>query len=349
MAASIPSEMRVIELENYHEDITKAVEGLRVVHKPTPQPGPGQVLVRIEAAPCNPSDMVFMQGLYGVKKALPAVPGWEGAGTVVASGGGMMGNWLKGKRVACGGQADSDGTWAEYYIADVKSCVPLRKGISSEQGATLIINPLTAWAMVDVAKKGGHRAIVQTAAASQLGRMVVLLAKDTGIALINVIRRQEQEDLLKSLGAEVVLNSESEDFEARLHEECLRLKATMGFDAVCGEMTGRIFSAMAPDATVLVYGVLSFEPASGFDGRDLIFGQKRVEGFWLTDWVRKAGFLRVFQATGQIQKHIAAGSFATQVRQKLKLEEVAKGILEYQEVMTAGKILIVPKSEELKR
>lgn len=100
MTASIPSEMRVIELENYHEDITKAVEGLRVVQNPTPQPGPGQVLVRIEAAPCNPSDLVFMQGLYGVKKALPAVPGWKGAGTVVASGGGMMGNWLKGKRVA---------------------------------------------------------------------------------------------------------------------------------------------------------------------------------------------------------------------------------------------------------
>jgi hypothetical protein len=95
MTAAIPSEMRVLELDNYHEDITKAVEGLRVVKKSTPQPGAGQVLVRIEAAPCNPSDLVFMQGLYGVKKALPAVPGWEGAGTVVASGGGMMGNWPK--------------------------------------------------------------------------------------------------------------------------------------------------------------------------------------------------------------------------------------------------------------
>ena len=349
MVASIPSEMRVLELENYHEDITKAVEGLRVSQKPTPRPGPGQVLVRIEAAPCNPSDMIFLQGLYGVKKPVPTVPGWEGAGTVVASGGGLMGKWLHGKRVACGGQSHTDGTWAEYYRADVKSCVPLRKGISFEQAATLIINPLTAWAMVDTAKKGGHRAIVQTAAASQLGRMVLRLAKDAGIALINVVRREEQEDLLKSLGAEVVLNSESEDFEARLHEECHRLKATIGFDAVCGEMTGRIFSAMAPGATVLVYGVLSFEPASGFDGRDLIFGRKRMEGFWLTDWIRKAGFVRVFQATRQIQKYIADGSFATQVRKKLKLEDVPAGILEYQQEMTAGKILIVPKQEGLNR
>ena len=99
---------------------------------------------------------------------------------------------------------------------------------------------------------------------------------------------------------------------------------------------------MAPGATVLVYGVLSFEPASGLDGRDLIFGKKRVEGFWLTDWVRQAGFLRVFQATGQIQKHSATGSFETQVRKKLKLEDVPTGILEYEQEMTVGKMLIIP-------
>jgi NADPH:quinone reductase-like Zn-dependent oxidoreductase len=334
--------MQVLELQNYDEHIATAVHSLRVVRKPTPRPGPGQVLVRIEAAPCNPSDLIFMQGLYGVKKPLPAVPGWEGAGTVVASGGGLMGKWLTGRRVACGGQSDADGTWAEFYLADVKGCVPLRKGLSFEQGATLLINPLTAWAMVDTAKRGRHRAIVQTAAASQLGRMVLRLARDAGMPLINVVRRQEQEDLLRALGAEVVLNSESVSFEARLREECRRLKATIGFDAVCGEMTGRILGAMAPGAMVLVYGVLSFEPAGGLDGRDLIFGRKRVEGFWLTDWIRKAGFLRVFQATGQIQKRFADGSFATQVRKKLRLEDVPAGILEYQKAMTAGKILIGP-------
>lgn len=99
---------------------------------------------------------------------------------------------------------------------------------------------------------------------------------------------------------------------------------------------------MAPGATVLVYGVLSFDPANGLDGRKLIFGRKRVEGFLLTDWIRQVGFLRVYQATGQIQKHIAEGSFATQVRKKLKLEDAPAGILEYQKEMTAGKILTIP-------
>ena len=170
--------MRVLALENYHEDLDAAVQNLRVAQKPTPTPGPGQVLVKIETAPCNPSDLIFMQGLYGVVKALPAVPGWEGAGTVVASGGGIIANWLKGKRVACGGQAESDGTWAEYYLADVKNCVPLRNKISFEQGASLIVNPLTAWALIEEAQKGRHGGIVQTAAASQLGRMILRLADE---------------------------------------------------------------------------------------------------------------------------------------------------------------------------
>lgn len=343
MSLTIPSEMRALELANYHEDLTEAIQSLCVTRKPAPSPGPGQVLVRMEAAPCNPSDLVFMQGLYGVKKKLPVVPGWEGAGTVVASGAGMMANWLKGKRVACGGQSDSDGTWAEYYVAETKSCVPLRKGISFEQGASLIINPLTAWALVETAQKGGHRGIVQTAAASQVGRKVLRLTLDAGIALINIVRRQDQEDILRSLGAESVLNSESENFEDQLREECRRLHATIAFDAVSGAMTGKLFNAMPDRSTVLVYGVLSYDPCSDIDGGQMIFGRKRVQGFWLTDWVRKAGFFKIFKASNQIQKRFADGSFATEIRQQLELEDVPEGLMEYQKQMTAGKILIIPK------
>lgn len=343
MSESIPPKMRVLELDNYHEDFAKAVQCLHITEKPTPRPGPGQVLVRMEVSPCNPSDMVFMQGLYGVKKPLPTVPGWEGAGTVVASGGGIMANWLKGKRVACGGQTQFDGTWAEYYVADTSGCVPLRKGISFEQGASLIINPLTAWALVETARKYGHRGIVQTAAASQLGRMVLRLANDSRIPLINIVRRKEQEDILKTLGAESVINSESENFEDQLREECHRVKATIGFDAISGEMTGKVLNAMPERSTMIVYGVLSYAPCGGIDGGELIFGQKRIQGFWLTDWVRKAGLFRILKASGQIQKRIADGSFVTKVRQKLRFEDVPKGLVEYQKEMTAGKLLILPK------
>jgi NADPH:quinone reductase-like Zn-dependent oxidoreductase len=107
-------------------------------------------------------------------------------------------------------------------------------------------------------------------------------------------------------------------------------------------MTGKIFNAMPERSTVIIYGVLSYAPCNGIDGGELIFGQKHIKGFWLTDWVRKAGLLKIFQASRQIQRRITDGSFKTKVRQQLKLEDVPKGLMEYQKQMTAGKILILP-------
>ena len=104
MMGSPPKQMRAVRLSAYHEDVVEAIRSLRVVEQPVPKPRPGQVLVKIEAAPCNPSDLLLLQGRYGVLKSLPTVPGWEGAGRVVASGGGWLAGWLNNKRVACGGK-----------------------------------------------------------------------------------------------------------------------------------------------------------------------------------------------------------------------------------------------------
>src|SRR6476660_7035963 len=117
MSADAPQKMRALVLNEYHENIADALSSLQIGELPLPAPEKGQVLVRIEAAPCNPSDLLLLQGKYGTLKKLPTVPGWEGAGEVVASGGGWLANWLKGKRVACGLQGDRNGTWAEYFIS----------------------------------------------------------------------------------------------------------------------------------------------------------------------------------------------------------------------------------------
>ena len=131
---TLPSQMRAVVLGQYQEDVADAIDGLKVVEKPVPSLRRGQVLVRIEAAPCNPSDLLLLQGKYGVLKTLPCVPGWEGAGTVVASGGGWLAGWLKGKRVACGGQDDRDGTWAEFFVADANACIPLKRRVIHRAG-----------------------------------------------------------------------------------------------------------------------------------------------------------------------------------------------------------------------
>ena len=127
MIDSIPDRMHALVLHEYCEDIAEAIDSLKVEQRSVPALKRGQVLVRIEAAPCNPSDLLLLQGKYGSLKTLPTVPGWEGAGTVVASGGGPLAWWLMGKRVACGQQEDRDGTWAQYVVANAAECIPLKR------------------------------------------------------------------------------------------------------------------------------------------------------------------------------------------------------------------------------
>ena len=149
LAVAIPNKMRAIVLDEYRDDLADAIASLKVVERPVPRLKSGQVLVRIEAAPCNPSDLLLLQGKYGSLKTLPTVPGWEGAGTVIASGGGFLGSWLNGKRVACALRDDRDGTWAEYFVANARDCILLKRKLSFDQAASVIVYPLTASGLLE--------------------------------------------------------------------------------------------------------------------------------------------------------------------------------------------------------
>lgn len=328
--------MRALELSSYD----KPLENLAVVEKSVPRPRAGQVLVRIAASPVNPSDLAFLRGLYGVKKSLPVVPGFEASGRVVASGGGLLARVLMGRRVACAAPVDGDGTWAEYMVADASHCIPLIKEISDEQGATTIVNPLTAWALMQRAKRRRARAVVQTAAASALGQMIESLGSRFRIPVINIVRRREQVEMLKQKGARYVLDSSAEDFPATLREMCRSMKATVGFDAVAGDLTGHILDAMSERALVIVYGALSAEGCL-IDPRSLIFEGKRVEGFWLSKWLRSQNTINMLLTTRRVQK-LLASDLRTEIRARLALEDARQGLQQYMDQMTGGKILFVP-------
>ncbi len=317
-------------------------ESLTVVERPLPHPGPGQVLVRISAAPINPSDLTFLRGLYGFKKKLPVVPGFEGSGTVVAAGGGLMARALVGRRVACAA-ADptvSDGTWAEYMVTSAHFCVPIRKEVETEQAATMLVNPFTAWALIDDARRGRHHAVLQTAAASALGRMVLKLGHRFSLPVINVVRRKEQAGLLRGMGADHVLDSSEPEFDQALGALCRQVAATLAFDAVAGDMTGRILRAMPSGGRVLVYGALSLQ-ACQIDPSSLIFEDKHVEGFWLSAWLRQKNLLGQLRLAREVQR-LLAGELKTEVQARLPLEQVAQGLDLYTRNMTGGKILLLP-------
>ena len=196
-----------------------------------------------------------------------------------------MGRYFLGKRVACLSKGERDGLWAEYAVASTKGgAFPLNKSVSLEQGAMSIINPLTASAFIEIAKDGGHKAIVLTAAASALGQMVNRLGRSKGIQIINVVRRDAQVEHLNAQGSTVVLNSTDVEFASQLHDACHQYDATLAFDAVAGPMTGQLLKALPENSTVMVYSCLSHEaPQTNVD--QIIFRGKTITGFWLGPWL----------------------------------------------------------------
>ena len=335
---SLPKTMRAVQLLAYDGK----PESISVKQVPVPQPGPGEVLVRIAAAPLNPSDVAFIRGLYGFKKPLLAILGFEGSGTVVETGSGMMARFMKGRRVACHASSPNiaGGTWAEYLVTPANACVPLRKEVEMEQGATMLVNPMTAWALVEEARRGGHAAMVQTAAASALGRMVVRMGKKFSIPVVNIVRRAEQVELLHGMGAEHVLNSSDPDFDKRLRDLCHQLKASIGFDAVAGELTLRVLRAQPKGSRLLVYGAMSLAPIQADPG-SLIFEGKRLEGFWLTGWLRHKNLLGKLSVARRVQK-LLASELKTDIQARFPLEEAPRALQQYATNMTAGKVLLVP-------
>jgi NADPH:quinone reductase len=332
---TIPTTMRALVLHSY--DIG-SYTSLTLEERALPQPSKGEVLVRMAASPINPSDLASLQGLYGVQKALPLVPGIEGCGTVVRTGSGYLARRLLGKRVACAAGA-GDGAWAEYMVAPALQCSPLPASVSDEQGAMRIVNPYTAWAHLKIAQQAGARAIVQTAAASALGQMVNRLARLRGVQVINIVRRDAQVGTLRALGAKHILNSESPDFDRQLRDLCRQLDARLAFDAVAGAMTMRLLSSMPPEARVVVYGGLAGELISVNPG-DLIFNQRRVEGFYLARWIAHQNQLALLSMQRQLYKLGDLTHAAIQLRAPLQDAQLA--IATYEASMSAGKVLLMP-------
>src|SRR6516165_8737975 len=336
ISAALPTYMKAVVCKDY--DGTP--QSLAAAAFSVPRLRSGQVLIKLAATSIGPADLMFLKGQYGITKPLPVVPGFEGSGTVIASGGGWMGRWLVGKRVACLAAEDGHGTWAEYMVTSTDICIPLSKHISFEQGAYLTINPMTACALVEIARTGGHLAFAQTAAASTLGVMIARLAKRFQLTGIHIVRRPEQVQKLKSLGCEQVFDSNDTSFQKLLAEACNKFKASIAFDAVGGELTRRLALAMPPESRIVVYGALADEPCQ-IDSKDFFFRDKKLEGYWLSRWIKRKGFLRKLLLTYEIQK-LLSHELQTRVQARFPLEDILCAIDLYEKQRTEGKVLLVP-------
>jgi len=258
----------------------EGLKSLKVEEISIPKLERDEVLIKVEASPINPSDELFCDGLYKIPVTLPFTPGFEGAGIVVATGKSYFARRLMGKWVASATQRH-DGFWAEYVKVRALEAMPFNPAIlTPEQAAMSFVNPMSALALIEPVIKRRHRAMVQTAAASQLGQMIARLARRHRVPIIHCVHRKELISILKNIGAEHVLLTTASEFTSELNRLTHALGATYAIDAVGGTLTGQLAEALPPQSTITVYGALARQPVS-IDPGSFIFKDLRVEGFWL--------------------------------------------------------------------
>ncbi len=306
-----------------------------------PKPGDGQVKIDVTLASINPSDEMFIQGFYGVPRKKGNAAGFEGVGMVTESGGGKIADGLVGMRVAFVASPNAPGTWSEFSVADAATCIPLIPGVRDEDGAAMIVNPLTALAMFDIVKEVGEKSFIVSAGASQLCKLMISAAKDEGYAPIALVRRDAQIEPLKELGAAHVLNTESATFEADLAALMRTEKPRVFLDAVANQTSAAVFNAMPNRGRWVIYGKLDEELPTIMQPGQLIFQSKQIEGFWLTRWMMEKPLAEKMAAIQQVQARFSSGEWATDVTAIVPLDEAMDRVPE-ELAKPNGKVFIAP-------
>ena len=305
---------------------------------PLPDLREGQVLIAVIMAPVNPSDFFYLQGGYGRPRVAGVGAGFEGVGRVIA-GKGAAAEALTGQRVAFMGTVT--GSWAAHAVSDALLCIPLRGELRDEDGAALIVNPLTAAALVDLVQDREAPSFVLNAASSQLGRLILGLARDEGLQAIAVIRRPDDRDTLRELGATEVLVSSAEDFAAAARAAVRSLKPRVLLDAVGDQVAADLFFAMPAGTAWISYGKMSDEAPKLTQMGQFIFMDKRIEGFWLSSWLPRLSRERRAELIAKVQDRFANGKWTTRVAAKLPLSEAIAGIVPAYR-RNAGKVMLTP-------
>ncbi|MEL6784272.1 MAG: zinc-binding dehydrogenase [Pseudomonadota bacterium] len=308
---------------------------------PEPEPEKGEVKVKVSLASVNPSDEMFIQGLYGQSRVQGNGAGFEGVGEVVASGGGSYADQLVGKRIAFFGTPGKPGTWSEFSIAQAATAIPLMDGVRDEDGAAMIVNPLTALAMFDIVEQAKSESFIVSAGASQLCKLMIGKAKEKGFAPIALVRRDEQIELLKKHGAKHVLNVTSDTFLKDFAAISRAEKPRIFLDAVANQTSADVFAAMPNRARWIIYGVLDPTAPSLNQPGQLIFQSKQIEGFWLTRWMQESEPARVMAAIGEAQQKFASGEWQTDVTAIVPLSEAMERLPE-ELAKPNGKVFIKP-------
>ncbi len=318
----------------------KAAQVLECRDLPLPEPGPGQVRVRMLYSPVNPSDLLTVRGNYGILPKLPGTPGFEGCGIVEKSGGGFYGKILLGRRVCVLNRVG--GNWRDHVVLNAMEAFPfVPKGVPDEQMACLFVNPATAWIMTrEVLRPRAGEWLLQTAAGSALGKMVIRLGKRFGFKTINVVRRPDTAAEIAKYSPDVIIDTSKEDLEERVEDITGGKGVPFAIDAVGGETGSKVFRCLGSRGRMLVYGALAADQSMQITSRRLILGSKTIEGFWLSDWVKSKSPLRMLRLLRKVGGLIKEGLLRTDVAAVYNLDQIKEAVQAAETPGRQGKVLL---------
>ncbi|MGH9010094.1 MAG: zinc-dependent alcohol dehydrogenase family protein [Acidimicrobiia bacterium] len=307
-----------------------------LVESEPPVPGPGQVLVALEAAPINPSDLLLITGRYGHRPPLPAPLGAEGVGRIAAVGAGVDPVRI-GERVLIVPTLEH-GTWQDQTVIDASGAIPVDPAADALQLAMLGINPLTADLLLRRFTDLPPGAWVgQTAANSAVGRYVIALATQAGLRTLNVVRRPEVAAELSELGGDAVVVSGPDlggELEKALGDEGISLL----LDAVGGDVVTELASRLVSGGTLVSYGGMSGAPVV-VSPADLIFRDVQVRGFWLKHWLETTPPAEVVASYARLANLVADGTLRAPVAATYPLEQYRDALAHAAQTERAGKVL----------
>jgi NADPH:quinone reductase-like Zn-dependent oxidoreductase len=307
---------------------------LRVESVAPVPPGPGQVLLRMRLAPINPADLNVIEGTYGRLPTLPATPGNEGLGEVVALGQGVTG-------FALGDLArprDGIGTWCQWCTADAARCLRIPAGLPDEQAAQLTINPGTAWAVLREFPTGPSGSwILLNAPTSAVGRSLLVLAARRGLRVLALVRREDEIETVRALGAsEVVV--EGREASKNIRQIC-GPAAFLALNQVGGDSATTLAKSLAPQGTMVTIGALARQPLT-MPNAAMIFNELRCCGFWVSRWYERSDPAVVAAMIDEVAGLMSEGSLHLPVASQHPLEQVAEAVVAARTAGRRGKVLL---------
>ena len=353
--------MKSTHLPNFTQDAAD----IEIIDVAKPEPGPGQVCVRMQLSPVNPSDLNYVHGTYhsalqriiwnqqagsegevffdpGHDTPCPAPPyalGGEGMGIVESAGSGFMARRLVGKRVAIAAPPPN-GVWKEHVVVDAMKAVALPGAISDEQGAMFFVNPLTAYVMTrEVLNVPRDQWLLVTAAGSALGKSVVRLGKLYGFKTLCVARSDSNSDVLRELGADAIVETSHQDLVQSVSDITAGHGVGYAIDCVGGELTADVVRCLGLGGRLLVYGTLANSPLT-VPLRDLMMPGAEITGFLLPNWLAKQSPLKLLGVVRTVKRLMAQGLFDTEVTETFGLDQVSQAIAAATRPGRTGKVML---------